>query len=100
MVQVGLLLSDVPRSVSPSDQFKDVLRIVEASLDPDLPPDVEALQIPAGADALQDYLSRVSSWVSAAPPDGDELTDEAVAHLFGPGPSGGTAILRNAPTID
>ena len=31
MVQVGLLLSDVPRSVSPSDQFRDVLRIVEAA---------------------------------------------------------------------
>jgi alkanesulfonate monooxygenase SsuD/methylene tetrahydromethanopterin reductase-like flavin-dependent oxidoreductase (luciferase family) len=31
MVQVGLLLSDVPRSVSPSDQFKDVLRIVDAA---------------------------------------------------------------------
>ena len=31
MVQVGLLLSDSPRSVSPSDQFKDVLRIVEAA---------------------------------------------------------------------
>ena len=31
MVQVGVLLSDVPRSVSPSDQFRDVLRIVEAA---------------------------------------------------------------------
>jgi alkanesulfonate monooxygenase SsuD/methylene tetrahydromethanopterin reductase-like flavin-dependent oxidoreductase (luciferase family) len=29
MVQVGLLLSDVPRSVTPTQQFKDVLRIVE-----------------------------------------------------------------------
>lgn len=31
MVQVGLLLSDVPKSVSPAQQFKDVLRIVEAA---------------------------------------------------------------------
>src|SRR5579872_3110364 len=31
MVQVGLLLSDVPVSVSPSQQFRDVLRIVEAA---------------------------------------------------------------------
>ena len=31
MVQVGLLLSDVPTSVSPSQQFRDVLRIVEAA---------------------------------------------------------------------
>jgi alkanesulfonate monooxygenase SsuD/methylene tetrahydromethanopterin reductase-like flavin-dependent oxidoreductase (luciferase family) len=31
MVQVGLLLSDVPASVSPSQQFRDVLRIVEAA---------------------------------------------------------------------
>jgi alkanesulfonate monooxygenase SsuD/methylene tetrahydromethanopterin reductase-like flavin-dependent oxidoreductase (luciferase family) len=31
MVQVGLLLSDVPTSVSPSEQFRDVLRIVEAA---------------------------------------------------------------------
>ena len=31
MVQMGLLLSDVPRSVTPSQQFKDVLRIVEAA---------------------------------------------------------------------
>lgn len=29
MVQVGLLLSDVPKSVTPAQQFKDVLRIVE-----------------------------------------------------------------------
>jgi alkanesulfonate monooxygenase SsuD/methylene tetrahydromethanopterin reductase-like flavin-dependent oxidoreductase (luciferase family) len=29
MVQMGLLLSDVPKSVSPAQQFKDVLRIVE-----------------------------------------------------------------------
>jgi len=29
MVQMGLLLSDVPKSVTPSQQFKDVLRIVE-----------------------------------------------------------------------
>jgi len=31
MVQVGLLLSDVPTSVSPSQQFRDVLRIVGAA---------------------------------------------------------------------
>src|SRR5580704_265129 len=31
MVQVGLLLSDVPASVPPSQQFRDVLRIVEAA---------------------------------------------------------------------
>jgi alkanesulfonate monooxygenase SsuD/methylene tetrahydromethanopterin reductase-like flavin-dependent oxidoreductase (luciferase family) len=31
MVQVGLLLSDVPTSVSPTQQFHDVLRIVEAA---------------------------------------------------------------------
>src|SRR4051812_49556022 len=31
MVQVGLLLSDVPKSVTPSQQFKDVLRIVEVA---------------------------------------------------------------------
>ncbi|MEU8802964.1 LLM class flavin-dependent oxidoreductase [Spirillospora sp. NPDC048819] len=31
MVQVGLLLSDVPTSVSPERQFHDVLRIVEAA---------------------------------------------------------------------
>jgi len=31
MVQVGLLLSDVPTSVSPSQQFRDVLRIVETA---------------------------------------------------------------------
>ncbi|MFB4308175.1 LLM class flavin-dependent oxidoreductase [Actinomadura sp. GTD37] len=31
MVQVGLLLSDVPTSVSPTRQFRDVLRIVEAA---------------------------------------------------------------------
>src|SRR5260370_81104 len=31
MVQVGLLLSDVPTSVSPSQQFRDVLRLVEAA---------------------------------------------------------------------
>ena len=31
MVQVGLLLSDVPKSVTPAKQFKDVLRIVEAA---------------------------------------------------------------------
>ena len=31
MVQVGLLLSDVPKSVTPSRQFKDVLRIAEAA---------------------------------------------------------------------
>jgi alkanesulfonate monooxygenase SsuD/methylene tetrahydromethanopterin reductase-like flavin-dependent oxidoreductase (luciferase family) len=31
MVQVGLLLSDVPRTVSPAQQFSDVLRIVEAA---------------------------------------------------------------------
>lgn len=31
MVQVGLLLSDVPKSVSPAQQFKDVLRIVDAA---------------------------------------------------------------------
>lgn len=29
MVQVGLLLSDVPKSVTPAQQFRDVLRIVE-----------------------------------------------------------------------
>jgi alkanesulfonate monooxygenase SsuD/methylene tetrahydromethanopterin reductase-like flavin-dependent oxidoreductase (luciferase family) len=33
MVQVGLLLSDVPASVSPSQQFKDVLRIADAAQD-------------------------------------------------------------------
>ncbi len=31
MVQMGLLLSDVPKSVTPAQQFKDVLRIVEAA---------------------------------------------------------------------
>lgn len=31
MVQVGLLLSDVPRTVTPAQQFSDVLRIVEAA---------------------------------------------------------------------
>jgi alkanesulfonate monooxygenase SsuD/methylene tetrahydromethanopterin reductase-like flavin-dependent oxidoreductase (luciferase family) len=31
MVEVGLLLSDVPTSVSPTQQFYDVLRIVEAA---------------------------------------------------------------------
>jgi alkanesulfonate monooxygenase SsuD/methylene tetrahydromethanopterin reductase-like flavin-dependent oxidoreductase (luciferase family) len=31
MVQVGLLLSDVPKSVTPSQQFRDVLRIVETA---------------------------------------------------------------------
>jgi alkanesulfonate monooxygenase SsuD/methylene tetrahydromethanopterin reductase-like flavin-dependent oxidoreductase (luciferase family) len=31
MVEVGLLLSDVPKSVTPAQQFKDVLRIVEAA---------------------------------------------------------------------
>src|SRR5689334_12955328 len=31
VVQVGLLLSDVPKSVTPAQQFKDVLRIVEAA---------------------------------------------------------------------
>lgn len=31
MVQVGLLLSDVPKSVSPAQQFHDVRRIVEAA---------------------------------------------------------------------
>ena len=31
MVQVGLLLSDVPSSVPPAQQFNDVLRIVEAA---------------------------------------------------------------------
>jgi len=31
MVQIGLLLSDVPKSVSPAQQFNDVLRITEAA---------------------------------------------------------------------
>ena len=31
MVQVGMLLSDVPKSVTPGQQFKDILRIVEAA---------------------------------------------------------------------
>lgn len=31
MVQLGVLLSDVPKSVTPSQQFKDILRIVEAA---------------------------------------------------------------------
>ena len=31
MVQVGMLLSDVPQSVTPSQQFKDILRIVDAA---------------------------------------------------------------------
>lgn len=31
MVQVGMLLSDVPASVSPAQQFKDILRIVDAA---------------------------------------------------------------------
>src|ERR1700728_4824059 len=31
MAQVGLLLSDVPTSVSPSQQFRDILRIVGAA---------------------------------------------------------------------
>ena len=35
MVQVGLLLSDVPRSVSPSQQFRDVMRIAEAAQEND-----------------------------------------------------------------
>lgn len=30
MVQLGVLLSDIPKSVTPSQQFKDILRIVEA----------------------------------------------------------------------
>jgi alkanesulfonate monooxygenase SsuD/methylene tetrahydromethanopterin reductase-like flavin-dependent oxidoreductase (luciferase family) len=33
MVQVGLLLSDVPCSVSPSQQFRDILRIVDVAQD-------------------------------------------------------------------
>ena len=33
MVQVGMLLSDVPQSVTPSQQFKDILRIVDAAQD-------------------------------------------------------------------
>ena len=36
MVDVGLLLSDVPASVPPSQQFRDVLRIVEAAQANDL----------------------------------------------------------------
>lgn len=35
MVQVGLLLSDVPSSVSPSQQFRDVMRIAEAAQEND-----------------------------------------------------------------
>jgi len=35
MVQVGLLLSDVPRSVSPSQQFRDVMRIADAAQEND-----------------------------------------------------------------
>lgn len=35
MVQVGLLLSDVPRSISPSEQFRDVMRIVDATQEND-----------------------------------------------------------------
>jgi alkanesulfonate monooxygenase SsuD/methylene tetrahydromethanopterin reductase-like flavin-dependent oxidoreductase (luciferase family) len=31
VVQVGLLLSDVPKSISPQQQFRDVLRVVEAA---------------------------------------------------------------------
>lgn len=31
MVQVGMLLSDVPSSVTPQQQFKDILRIVDAA---------------------------------------------------------------------
>ena len=31
MVQVGMLLSDVPQSVTPKQQFKDILRIVDAA---------------------------------------------------------------------
>jgi alkanesulfonate monooxygenase SsuD/methylene tetrahydromethanopterin reductase-like flavin-dependent oxidoreductase (luciferase family) len=31
MVQVGLLLSDVPKTVSPQQQFRDVLRLVDAA---------------------------------------------------------------------
>ncbi len=31
MVQVGVLLSDIPTSVSPAQQFRDVLRIVDAA---------------------------------------------------------------------
>ncbi|MEV0945128.1 LLM class flavin-dependent oxidoreductase [Rhodococcus sp. NPDC049939] len=33
MVQVGLLLSDVPQSVTPAQQLEDILRIVEAAED-------------------------------------------------------------------
>ena len=31
MVQVGMLLSDVPQSVTPAQQFRDILRIVDAA---------------------------------------------------------------------
>jgi alkanesulfonate monooxygenase SsuD/methylene tetrahydromethanopterin reductase-like flavin-dependent oxidoreductase (luciferase family) len=30
MVQMGVLLSDIPKSITPAQQFKDILRIVEA----------------------------------------------------------------------
>ena len=31
MVQVGLLMSDIPKTVSPAQQFSDILRVVEAA---------------------------------------------------------------------
>jgi alkanesulfonate monooxygenase SsuD/methylene tetrahydromethanopterin reductase-like flavin-dependent oxidoreductase (luciferase family) len=31
MVQMGLLLSDIPKSITPAQQFKDILRIVETA---------------------------------------------------------------------
>ena len=31
MVQLGILLSDIPKSITPAQQFKDILRIVEAA---------------------------------------------------------------------
>src|SRR3954470_22474580 len=31
MVQMGVLLSDIPKSITPAQQFKDILRITEAA---------------------------------------------------------------------
>jgi alkanesulfonate monooxygenase SsuD/methylene tetrahydromethanopterin reductase-like flavin-dependent oxidoreductase (luciferase family) len=33
MVQVGLLMSDIPRSVSPQQQFRDILRVTDAAVE-------------------------------------------------------------------
>jgi hypothetical protein len=33
MVQVGLLMSDIPAAMSPQQQFQDTLRVVEGAVD-------------------------------------------------------------------